>query len=442
MELRSSPMDRTFAQPGAVTVSPGFLPAGEQEFAGYPAAFIARLQETLDRTRPESHQGALIIISVDNMPMILSGYGHHTAQSMMNCFIQDLRTILAPEDTVMRVQKDQIGILIEAISDQEASMFAERVASHTRHFGHQCDLGLLNIMSAVACIKLPMTSIPAELVLDHAYIAVKSGKGFVCRSYHEPLPESTAARQEMGLAGFLLRAIRENRLRLAYQPIIESETGKISHFEALLRVVGDDGSISSAGPLIPVAERVGLIEIIDEKVLEMVVEDLHRSPDVMLTFNVSNLSTTSSKWLRRFKELTTDEPEIARRMIVEITETAAHRDMKRTSFFVASVQSQGAQVALDDFGSGYTSFRQLKSLSVDLVKIDGAFVRDIVDNHDNYFFVKTLLDFTKAFKLKAVAEFVENGEIAKILLGLGVEYMQGYYFGKPENHRSWLKGGE
>ncbi len=109
---------------------------------------------------------------------------------------------------------------------------------------------------------------------------------------------------------------------------------------------------------------------------------------------------------------------------------------------MASLQAQGCQVALDDFGSGYTSFRQLKALSVDMVKIDGAFVKDLVDNADNRFFVKTLLDFTRGFGLKSVAECVENGEIAKMLMELGVDYLQGYYFGKPMNYRKWLKEGE
>jgi len=94
---------------------------------------------------------------------------------------------------------------------------------------------------------------------------------------------------------------------------------------------------------------------------------------------------------------------------------------------------------LDDFGSGYTSFRQLKTLSIDMVKIDGAFIRDLVENGDNRFFVKTLLDFTKAIGLKAVAEFVETGEVAKMLMEMGVEYMQGYYFGKPDTNPEWLK---
>ena len=112
------------------------------------------------------------------------------------------------------------------------------------------------------------------------------------------------------------------------------------------------------------------------------------------------------------------------------------------AFFVASLQSMGCQVALDDFGSGYTSFRQLKALSVDMVKIDGIFIKDLVHSADNQFFVKTLLDFTHGFGLSTVAEFVENGEITKILLDMGVDYMQGYYFGKPENRRSWLNEGE
>jgi len=127
---------------------------------------------------------------------------------------------------------------------------------------------------------------------------------------------------------------------------------------------------------------------------------------------------------------------------VEITETAAHRDLRKAAYFVAAIQSVGGCVALDDFGSGYTSFRQLKSLSVDLVKIDGAFVKDIAQNADSRFFVKTLLEFSHGFGLHAVAEFVENGEIAKILMELGVDYMQGYYFGKRENHRSWVNSGE
>jgi len=254
--------------------------------------------------------------------------------------------------------------------------------------------------------------------------------------------DSMMARQQMGLANYLTKALREDKLRLAYQPIIDSKTGEVAHYEALLRLVDDKGRISSAGALIPIAERMGLISIVDRKVLEMVIKELETYPQVHLAFNVSNLTTENPEWLSHIQSLLRDRPDVASRLTVEITETAAQRDLRRTAYFVAMLQELGCQVSLDDFGSGYTSFRQLKTLSVDSVKIDGEFIRDLTDNPDNRFFVKTLLEFTELFGLKSIAEFVETGETAKLLMELGVDYMQGYYFSKPENQRSWLKDGE
>ena len=117
-----------------------------------------------------------------------------------------------------------------------------------------------------------------------------------------------------------------------------------------------------------------------------------------------------------------------------------HKNLNKVIEFVDTVQSLGCQIAIDDFGAGYTSFTQLKLLNADIIKIDGIFIRDIVDNHDSRLFVKTLIDFAKAFCLQTVAEFVETGDIAKNLIDLGVDYLQGYYFGKALNYRPWVNG--
>ena len=308
-----------------------------------------------------------------------------------------------------------------------------------RGFGCEFDYGSLHVLCSVIHISLPRLTADACIALDMAFVHLKEQQGVIIPSLEEAPRTAANNRQEMGLANYLNRSMREDRLRLAYQPIIDSKTGAISHYEALLRNVSEDGTISSAGALIPIAERMGLIHPIDMLVLEKVVAELRMSEEISLAFNVSNLTTDDTIWLKRLHELVGDDPALASRMIVEITETALHRNLGKTAYFVAAIQALGVQVALDDFGSGYTSFRQLKSLSIDMVKIDGAYVRDLVDNPDNRFFVKTLLDFTRGFGLKAVAEFVESGEVAKMLMELGVEYMQGYYFGRPENHRSWLE---
>lgn len=406
---------------------------------GYPEGFVQLLQDIIHRNVDTSTQGALLVVSIENIAMIMRGYGHEISEQVITSLMDKIGYTLSAEDVMTRLQKDQIGLILPSVTETTAREFATRLHSSLQGFGYESEYGSLHVLCSIACVPVPKTTRSAVAALDHAFISLKGKQGIVFPVLEE-LPRSSAnCRQEMGLANYLSRAIRENRLRLAYQPIINSKTGEISHYEALLRNVSDDGRISSAGALIPVAERMGMIQMIDLWVLEKVVEELRGSDKVSLAFNVSNLTTDDEAWLERLKQLIGDDPDVARRMTVEITETAIHRDLSKTAYFVATIQAMGAQVALDDFGSGYTSFRQLKSLSIDVVKIDGAFIRDLTDNADNRFFVKTLLDFTKGFGLKSVAEFVENGEIAKMLMDLGVEYMQGYYFGKPENHRAWRK---
>lgn len=406
---------------------------------GYPESFSGLVQEALERSRHSEASSALLIVGIDNLAMIMSGYGSRVSEEVCGAVLQLIREHVSSSDVIARLQKDQFGVLLQSSARESWPEITTRLTLAIQEFGYPSEFGALHILPAIVCIELSAECAHAEEALDQAFIALRTQHGIIHPTQADHQIDSANSRQEMGLANYLSKAIRENRLRMAYQPIIESKTGRIAHYEALLRIVSHDGKISSAGTLIPIAERMGLIGVIDELVLDMVIEELVRAPELVLAFNVSNLTTSNRHWLNLLKQHLLKHPEVAERLIVEITETAVHRDLKKTAYFVAAVQSFGAQVALDDFGSGYTSFRQLKSLSVDMVKIDGVFVRDLVDNNDNRLFVKTMLDFTNGFGLKAVAEFVENGEIAKMLMELGVEYMQGYYFGKPENHRSWLK---
>jgi EAL domain-containing protein (putative c-di-GMP-specific phosphodiesterase class I) len=132
------------------------------------------------------------------------------------------------------------------------------------------------------------------------------------------------------------------------------------------------------------------------------------------------------------------DEEIAKRITFEITETAAQKDLRKTAYFTAAIQALGSEVSLDDFGVGFTSFRQLRSLSINSIKIDGSFVLGLEENKENLIFIRSLIDFGKSYGLKTVAECVENGEVAKKLIDLGVDYMQGYYFGAPEVKKPWI----
>lgn len=408
----------------------------------YPVSFSLALQGVIDIIQDNGSSGALLIATLNNLAMVVNAYGHQSTEEIIAQLHGALAEILPAESTIERIHRDQFGIIVSPCTVEEVALHVRNVNDTIRHFGTRTRISGVHLTATVASVDFPGTAATAMDVLDAAYVALRNGTVSQHSSLDTIKGEAARNRQQMGLASYLRTAISEHRLRLAYQPVIESRTGAIGHYEALLRVVGEDGKISSAGALVPIAERMDLIDIIDLEVLDLVVAELVTFPSLTLALNVSNLTTDNPAWMDRITHLLKDKPSVAARLIVEITETAAQRDLRRTAYFVAAVQALGCQVALDDFGSGYTSFRQLKALSVDMIKIDGAFVKDLVDNADNRFFVKTLLDFTNGFGLRSVAEFVENGETAKMLMELGVEYMQGYYFGRPLNHRSWLSQGE
>ncbi|MEI7669554.1 MAG: GGDEF domain-containing phosphodiesterase [Pseudomonadota bacterium] len=408
----------------------------------YPLHFTQFLGQAIINSKHDIKSGSLLIVSIDNFAMIMGTFGHEDAEKVILQICEEIHNITGETSIVERISQEQIGVIILSCTRQTMDGFAKKINTAIQDYGTSSAISSLHVTCSIGGVDFPSNADSATDALDKAYIALKNSSDNYYCTFDETRDESTLYRQQMGLANYLRRAISDNRLRLAYQPVIDSTTGAISHYEALLRVISKDGKISSAGSLIPVAERMGLIDLIDQIVFDMVIKELTKYPQVHLAFNVSNITTNNQEWLEYATNILRDNPNVANRIIVEITETAAQKDLRRTAYFVASLQANGCKVALDDFGSGYTSFRQLKALDVDMVKIDGAFIKDITENSDNRFFVKTLLDFTKGFGLVSVAEYIEKGETAKLLMEMGVNFMQGYYFGKPENYRSWIQEGE
>ncbi len=416
--------------------APQHTPRSALGVCGFPHSFIEALSACDANARATGQTAALALLSIDNLAMIMSGYSMTVAEAVMNEIMEIIKQRAGAASIVKRVQRDQFGILFPAATDFATENWCRETEDAIRNYSYSSRYGELHCLTSTAYEMLPDGLTQPEEILGRVLVALTEE----ANSFELPDAISGAEkREEMGLANYLGQAVKEGRIRLAWQPIIDAHTGAVAHYEALLRLFAEDGRISSAGTLIPIAERMGFIPMIDQLVLKQVLEELHADPTVQLSVNVSNHTTQDNGWLNILTQAIDATPEIGPRLTIEITETAIHGDLKRTARFCAEVQALGCLVALDDFGSGYTSFRQLKALSVDLIKIDGAFIRDLTDNADSRFFVKTLLDFTRGFGLKSTAEFVESGEIAKMLMELGVDYLQGYYFGKPSNTRPWVK---
>jgi EAL domain-containing protein (putative c-di-GMP-specific phosphodiesterase class I) len=229
-----------------------------------------------------------------------------------------------------------------------------------------------------------------------------------------------------------LTALKGNGVRLAFQPIICAKTGDILSFEALIRMIDDKGAFIPAGLFIPMIEQLGLANIVDRKVLDLAIDALQADPDLVLAVNVSGLTASQKGWPAILREKFKGREHLSKRLVIEITETAAILDIEETKLFVDTVHELGGTVALDDFGSGFTSIRYLRTLAVDSLKIDRELLSDVTNSKDQQVMVKTLVSLARGLGLETVAEGVENEDIAQWLRGADVDQMQGYHFGRPE----------
>jgi len=219
---------------------------------------------------------------------------------------------------------------------------------------------------------------------------------------------------------------------------VEAKSKKPVHYECLLRMMKPDGTIATAGQFVPAAEQLGLVRLVDRHALELAVSQLHAHQDITLAVNVSGTTAGDPSWLQSFIRYIQSNNAVASRMIVELTETAALHHFEENARFVSQLREMGCRVAIDDFGAGYTSFRNLQMLKVDTVKIDGAYVRALSESPENQVFVRTLVDLAKNFNLKTVAEWVSSDEDAALLESFGVDYFQGFHFGEPQIKPDWM----
>jgi EAL domain-containing protein (putative c-di-GMP-specific phosphodiesterase class I) len=248
-------------------------------------------------------------------------------------------------------------------------------------------------------------------------------------------------RQASGLAicASVQAALRQDRLFFAFQPVVCAATGRINYFECLLRMRGTEGTVVAGGDFITTIERLGLIGLVDDYVLRLTVRELVASPGIRLGLNISSLTACEGSWLRSLLSLLRHRSDLARRLVVEITETAALHNIEESARFVNTLHNLGCRVALDDFGAGHTSLRHLQLLAVDTVKIDGSFVRNLSVSREQRIAFREVLGVVNSFGFATVAEGVESAEDAAMACAAGVGYLQGYHLGAPTYERVWLE---
>lgn len=233
-------------------------------------------------------------------------------------------------------------------------------------------------------------------------------------------------------------ALRRKQVMLAYQPIVRADRlHRPAFYEGLIRVLDDTGRIIPARDFIEVVETDEMGRIIDCLALELGLEALTEEPGLRLSINMSARSIGYRRWMDTLSHGMKIDPTVAERLILEITESSAMLMPELVTSFMSDLQKFGVSFALDDFGAGYTAFRFLKDFYFDIVKIDGQFIRNIHADPDNQVLSKALISIAEQFEMFTVAECVEAEEDAHFLESIGIDCMQGYYFGAPTTVPPW-----
>ena len=397
-------------------------------------AFNAWVDKRCADPRAPDSTLAMMVVGVGNLAEVNARGGYDAGDELIAGVGRQLAQSLRGGDRLIRYCGGKFALLVALAASDKPSVAAARIAQRAAAEFHSTLAGPMRAATCVGVALAPRHGRTAHLLLqraDEALAGAASGGQRVAVF----APDQAAAetrRRDAWVANEIVAALNERRLVLAYQPIAAVHPRLPSFEEALMRLQLADGAMLGPDAVIPVAEKLGLIEFIDERVLELVIARLAAEPTCRLSMNVSVVSLRAPLWFERLRDRLAAAPGAAERLIIEIVETQAVENVAEVSAILARIKSLGVRVAMDDFGAGHTSFRNLRSLGVDIVKIDGAFVQTLATSVDDRFFVRTLAALARHLGIITVAEWVEDAESARLLRDWGVDYLQGHYVGPAE----------
>jgi diguanylate cyclase (GGDEF)-like protein len=377
---------------------------------------------------------AFLMASVNNLAVINETFGFDIGDEVIAAVARIIRSRLRGGDTIGRYSSNKFGIILNDCGPGAMRIASERFIKAVRDATIETSACPLSATISVGAVLLPDHAATAHQALSHALQALDQARQLRTDAFVGFEPNSakeTTRKRNITIADEVISAIEQNRMLIALQPIVSTRSKTPDLYECLLRMERPDGVLVSAGEFIAVAEQLGLSRLIDRRTLELSIELLVKHPEIRLSVNVSSLTASDHEWLVTLHRLTGGRRALTERLTIEITETAAIHDLDVSMNFVDTLKELGCRVAIDDFGAGYTSFKNLKLLDVDMVKIDGSFVKNLLEEPTNRVFIKTLVEIAQTFGLDTVAEWVVDAETARICEECGITHMQGYYFGRP-----------
>ena len=404
--------------------------------------FLEVLQSAVNRATRGAHS-YLLYLDLDNFKVINNSLDHQAGDRLLVDVARVLRDQLRPGDELARLGGDEFTVLLNGADEQSATQFARllvqtfdesRFKEGGKTFCCTASIGLSRIDGAVT----------AEDALSHADSACYYVKTHGRNGYEVFRPDNQAIAQLSTEAGWSIRikdALREHRMEMWLQPILPLRADGRAYFEALVRLRDPDGKIIMPGQFLSAAENFGNMQQIDQFALYESMNLLAAHPALSLSINLS-ARTLNNAHLPTIVERLLSASNIApERVLFEITETAMIQNLTHARQLVTAIKQLGCRFALDDFGAGASSMLYLRDLPVDVLKIDGSFIRSVDVDPINRALVKSINEIAHILGKQTVAEYVVNAGVLQVLKTIGVDYVQGWHVCEPAPPEYFFKLG-
>ncbi|MBV6416766.1 MAG: hypothetical protein CMLOHMNK_01381 [Steroidobacteraceae bacterium] len=397
--------------------------------------FDNRLHEAVQSARRDGARYALLYVDLDQFKLVNDTCGHPAGDRLIRDITGLLQTRVRASDTIARLGGDEFGVLLEGCNLEQAGVIAESVRQAVRDYRFVWGSASLSVGASIGVVEIGAETESAANVLSAADIACYSAKDQGRNRIHLYDGGGTATRhREMHWVAQVTRAVDEGRLDLCFQTIRPIGSSQLAQpfSELTVRLRDDTGEIVPPSQFIPAAERYNVMNMIDRWVVQRAVDMLreHRRAAPLFAVNLSGTSLNDQGFLE-YVLGRIDDDAIARGLCFEITETAAVANLQNATYFMQELRARGCRFSLDDFGSGLSSFRYLKTLPVDFLKIDGEFIANVAQDAVDRSMVEAISQVGRTLGIATVAERVENAAVLETLESIGVDFAQGYFLSRP-----------
>lgn len=396
------------------------------------------LEQAAAQAMRHHHTGGLLILNLDNFKYINDTHGHAAGDKVLRQIGNILSYHIQGGDILARIGADEFAIILAECPLQVIQRLADKFVRTVADNPINWNQSSLSTTVSIGVTLFPIHAETAQELMSYADAAMLRAKQNGGNRAHlfDPVKDTEGRLQEQRFWQDRIRkGLTNTGFELFFQPIANTQTLDISHYEVLLRIRNQDGSLSGPMDLIKAAEKSGQILELDQFVMEQAMLRLaaitEDGRDLRFSINVSGPSLQDLTLPGRIEDLLAQTGVDPERIIFEVTETAAVSDIYAATQIMEQIIQFGCHFALDDFGVGFSSFYYLRELPIHYVKIDGSFIRSLNEREDDQAVVRALTDIARGFGKKTIAEFVENQEILNLLRAFGVDYAQGYFIGKP-----------